>query len=52
MKSMSRHFDARQLGDLTLAAIAIKGWNRLSIAFRIVPGTYKPAKARVIEKGP
>jgi AhpD family alkylhydroperoxidase len=40
-----QHFDARQLGDLTLAAIDINGWKRLSIAFRVVPGTYKLAKA-------
>ncbi|MEO6874221.1 MAG: carboxymuconolactone decarboxylase family protein, partial [Opitutaceae bacterium] len=36
------HFDERQLVDLTLAIIAINGWNRLSIAFRKEPGTYQP----------
>jgi len=27
--------------DLTLAIVSIKGWNRLAIAFRNVPGTYQ-----------
>ena len=37
-----RHFEEKELVDLTLALIAIGGWNRLSIAFRTVPGTYQP----------
>jgi AhpD family alkylhydroperoxidase len=37
-----RHFSERELVNLTLALIAINGWNRLSIAFRTVPGTYQP----------
>jgi AhpD family alkylhydroperoxidase len=37
-----RHFDERELVDLTLAVIAINGWNRLAISFRAVPGTYQP----------
>jgi AhpD family alkylhydroperoxidase len=36
------HFDERSLVDLTLAIVAINGWNRLSIAFATVPGTYRP----------
>ena len=36
-------FDDAELADLTLAVVAINGWNRLSIAFRTVPGTYKAA---------
>jgi AhpD family alkylhydroperoxidase len=35
-------FDHRQLVDLTLAIVAINGWNRLAIAFRKEPGTYQP----------
>jgi hypothetical protein len=31
--------------NLTLALVAINGWNRLSIAFRTVPGTYQPKAA-------
>jgi AhpD family alkylhydroperoxidase len=37
-----RRFSERELVDLTLAVIAINGWNRLGIAFRTVPGTYQP----------
>ena len=37
-----RHFGAKELVDLTLAVVAINGWNRLAIAFRTVPGSYKP----------
>ena len=36
-------FDERSLADLTLAIVAINGWNRLAIAFAAVPGTYQPS---------
>jgi alkylhydroperoxidase family enzyme len=32
-------FDEKELVDLTLAIVAINGWNRLAIAFRTVPGS-------------
>lgn len=35
-------FSEQELIDLTLALVAINGWNRLCIAFRSVPGTYRP----------
>jgi AhpD family alkylhydroperoxidase len=35
--------EQKSLVDLTLAIVAINGWNRLSIAFATVPGTYRPA---------
>ncbi len=38
-----RHFPEKELVDLTLAIIAINGWNRLAISFRAVAGTYQPA---------
>ena len=38
-----RHFSDTELVNLTLAIVAINGWNRLSIAFRVVPGDYQPA---------
>ena len=38
-----RHFNDKELVDLTLAIIAINGWNRLAISFRTIPGTYQPA---------
>ena len=36
-----RHFTEKEIADLTLAIVAINGWNRLAIAFRAVPGTYQ-----------
>jgi AhpD family alkylhydroperoxidase len=38
------HFTDEELVNLTLAIVAINGWNRLAISFRSVPGRYKPAK--------
>jgi len=35
-----KHFSEKELVDLTLAIVAINGWNRLAIAFRAVPGGY------------
>src|SRR5215831_17691837 len=35
-------FGEEELVKLTFALVAINGWNRLSIAFRAVPGTYRP----------
>ena len=32
-----RYFSEKELVDLTLAIIAINGWNRLAISFRTVP---------------
>jgi AhpD family alkylhydroperoxidase len=45
-----KHFDKQQLADLTLAVVAINGWNRLNIAFRTEPGTYDPAKPYLAKK--
>ena len=36
-------FGEEELANLTLAIVAINGWNRFSIAFRAVPGDYQPA---------
>ncbi len=38
-----KQFSEKELVDLTIAIIAINGWNRLAVAFRTVPGTYRPA---------
>ena len=38
-----QHFDEKALVDLTLAVIAINGWNRLAIPFRSKVGSYRPA---------
>ncbi len=37
-----QHFSEEELVNLTMAVIAINGWNRLVISFRTVPGTYQP----------
>jgi AhpD family alkylhydroperoxidase len=41
-----RHFSDAELVDLTLAIVAINGWNRLAIASRSTPGTYQPPKGK------
>jgi AhpD family alkylhydroperoxidase len=38
-------FTDEELVNLTLAVIAINGWNRLAISFRSVPGSYQPPRA-------
>ena len=38
-------FSEEELVNLTLAVVAINGWNRLNIAFRTTPGSYQPADA-------
>jgi len=40
-----QEFDEKELVDLTMAIIAINGWNRLAVSFRAVAGTYQPAAA-------
>lgn len=37
---MRQHFDEKSLVDLTVAIIAINGWNRLNVAFRTPVGDY------------
>ncbi|HKS74514.1 MAG TPA: carboxymuconolactone decarboxylase family protein [Terriglobales bacterium] len=41
-----REFSEKELIDLTMAVIAINGWNRLAVSFRAVAGTYQPATAQ------
>ena len=43
-----RHFDEKALVDLTLAIVAINGWNRFAVSFRSEVGSYqaRPAPAR------
>jgi AhpD family alkylhydroperoxidase len=35
-------FSEEELVNLTMAVIAINGWNRLAVSFRKEPGTYEP----------
>jgi len=44
------HFSNAELSDLTLVVAGINAWNRLSIAARLVPGTYEPAAAAVAQQ--
>lgn len=39
-----KQFSEKELVDLTLAIVAINGWNRLAVSFRTVPGSYQPVK--------
>jgi len=41
-----QYFSEQELADLTLAVTAINGWNRISIAFRVAPGTYQPPQLK------
>lgn len=36
-------FSEKEMVDLTMAIIAINGWNRLAVSFRAPVGTYQPA---------
>ena len=40
------HFTEAELVGLTLAVIAINGWNRIAIPFRAEVGSYQPGTAR------
>ena len=37
-----RHFDESEMVGLTFALVAINGWNRLAISFRMPAGSYQP----------
>jgi AhpD family alkylhydroperoxidase len=41
-EEVRERFDERELSDLTLAVIAINGWNRLAISSRHEVGGYQP----------
>ncbi|HUZ71808.1 MAG TPA: carboxymuconolactone decarboxylase family protein [Stellaceae bacterium] len=44
-----REFSEEELVNLTLAVVAINAANRVNIAFRTVPGSYRPAARRAAE---
>jgi AhpD family alkylhydroperoxidase len=46
-----KEFTEEELVNLTIAVVAINGWNRLAIGFRAVPGTYQPAAAKTSASG-
>lgn len=41
-ENVRKFFDEKEMVALTMAIIAINGWNRLAISFRTVPGSYNP----------
>jgi AhpD family alkylhydroperoxidase len=43
-----KHFSEKDLVNLTLAVVAINGWNRFNISFRIMPSSYVPQEIKVI----
>ncbi len=45
-----KSFSEKELADITLAVVAINGWNRLNIAFRTPAGTYQSPKTRHLNK--
>jgi AhpD family alkylhydroperoxidase len=42
-----KSFSDEELVNLTLAVVAINGWNRIAISFRLVPGEYQPVAHRL-----
>jgi AhpD family alkylhydroperoxidase len=50
-ESVRSQFSESEIVNLTLAVIAINGWNRMAIAFRAVPGTYQPASFKSRKAG-
>lgn len=53
VEQVRAQFSEPAIADLTLAIVAINGWNRVSIGFRTEPGTYQPraAHARLKQVG-
>jgi AhpD family alkylhydroperoxidase len=45
-----KHFNEKELADLTLAVATINAWNRLAISARSEPGKYQPARSREARK--
>ena len=45
-----QHFSEKELADLSLAVVAINGWNRLAISLRSEVGTYQPGDAAAMSK--
>ncbi len=48
-EEVRKEFSPEELVNLTLAVIAINGANRINIAFRTVPGSYRAAARRAAE---
>jgi AhpD family alkylhydroperoxidase len=46
-----QQFSEQELVDLTLAIGSINTWNRLNVAFRTVPGNYRPGMFKSLTPG-
>lgn len=42
-EAIRKFFNEKEMVALTMAIVAINGWNRLAISFRTVPGSYQPS---------
>ncbi len=49
-KTVREQFSEKELVDLTLAVIAINGFNRISTSFRSVPGSYQPRTLKTTQE--
>ncbi len=47
-EQVRQHFSDKELADLTLAIVAINGWNRLNVAFRTPAGHYQPRQQQAV----
>ncbi|NMO15785.1 carboxymuconolactone decarboxylase family protein [Pyxidicoccus fallax] len=45
-RAVQPHFSEKELADLTGAVAAINAWNRLNVAARTTPGTYRAPSAK------
>lgn len=45
-EEVAQHFSEKEMMALTMAIVAINGWNRLAISFRVEPGSYHPEKSK------
>jgi alkylhydroperoxidase family enzyme len=46
-EEVRKHFNEKEIADLTFVAATINTWNRLLISARVIPGTYEPSHATV-----
>jgi AhpD family alkylhydroperoxidase len=44
-ESVKKHFNEKEIVDLSILVSVINVWNRLAISTRTMPGTYKPQQA-------
>jgi len=49
-EQVRKQFSEQELADLSLAVVAINGWNRLNIAFRTPAGTYQPGQFEKLKR--